>query len=63
MEEPPASKNLVGILKRVMTTDKTNKETDEETEIYKTFSSDTQVDNSSLDRATTRTTLYTQDNR
>ena len=59
MEEPPASKNLIGILKRVMTTDKTNKETDEETEI---FFSNTQLDNSSSDRAT-RTTLYAQDNR
>ena len=62
MEEPPASKNLIGILKRVMTADKTDKEAESETEIYKTYSSDTQVENSS-DRATTSTALYSQDNR
>ena len=62
MEEPPASKNVISILKRVMTADKTDKEAESETEIYKTYSSDTQGENSS-DRATTSTALYSQDNR
>ena len=53
MDEPPNSKNLIGILKRVMTADKTAMEKDEE-EIYKTFSSD---------GATTSTTLYSENNR
>ena len=52
MTEPPNTKNLIGILKRVMTADKTAMEKDEE--IYKTFSSD---------EATTSTTLYTDNNR
>ena len=52
MTEPPNTKNLIGILKRVMTADKTAMEKDEE--IYKTFSSD---------EATTSTTLYTDNKR
>ena len=53
MDEPPNTKNLIGILKRVMTADKTAMEKDED-EIYKTFSPD---------EATTSTTLYTENNR
>ena len=56
MEEPPNTKNLIGILKRVMNTDKTAMETDE------TESSDILLAKSSSDRATTSTTLYTRDN-
>ena len=60
MEEPPATKNLIGILKRVMTADKTAMETNE-SESDKTESSDILFAKSSSDRAMTNTTLYTRD--
>ena len=60
MEEPPSSKNLIGILKRVMTADKTARELNNETE-----SSDILITNASSDRdrATTSATFYTRDIR
>ena len=60
MEEPPCSKNLIGILKRVMTADKTAKELNSETE-----SSDILITNASSDRdrATTSATFYARDIR
>ena len=56
MKEPPATKNLIEILKRVMTADKTARETNE------TESSDILLAKSSSERATTSITLYTRDN-
>ena len=53
MDEPPNTKNIIAILKRVMTADKTAMEKDED-EIYKTFSPE---------GASTSTTLYTEKNR
>ena len=61
MEEPPATKNLIGILKRVMTADKTAM-VQNESESDKTESSDILFANSSSDRDITNTTLYTRDN-
>ena len=60
MEEPPSSKNLIGILKRVMTADKTAREANNETE-----SSDILITNASSnrDRATTSATFYTREIR